>query len=290
MSDQAPTTLAGRPTGAAGSDAAGAELVAAWEHTARSLVELGRDCDDDDFATATDCPGWDVQDQLSHVTGVESSLLGRGEPEHDLPDLAHVRGDFGRRVEVAVDIRRPLPGAEVVAELAEVVDARSRWLREEAPDPGVPVLGPLGRMPHGDVLRMRTFDVWCHEQDVRRGLGRPGGMASPAAAVAVARMRGQLPRVLARGAALGVGTVVVLRVSGPVAFTEAVRIEAGDDGRARGVVLDVVPDAPDVRVDLGTEAYARRSAGRWDVARTAAEVTGDADLGARVLAALAFTP
>ncbi len=290
MSDQAPTTLAGPPTGATAPGAPGAGLVAAWEHTARSLVDLGRDCDDDDFVAATDCPGWDVQDHLSHVTGVESSLLGRGEPEHDLPDLAHVRGDFGRRVEVAVDIRRPLPGAEVVAELAEVVEARSRWLRDEAPHPDVPVIGPLGRMPHGDVLRMRTFDVWCHEQDVRRALGRPGGMASPAAAVAVARMRGQLPRVLARGAGLEPGTVVVLHVSGPIAFTEAVRVEAGDDGRPRGVVLDAVPADPDVWVDLGTEAYTRRSAGRWHVARTPAEVTGDADLGARVLAALAFTP
>lgn len=289
MSEQAGATLdPARQQRERGAEAAA--LVGAWEHTARALLDLGRDCDEEDFAAATDCPGWDVQDQLAHVTGVESWLLGRAEPEHDLPEYAHVHGDFGRRVELAVDVRRSLPGAEVVLELAEVVEARLRWLQQDAPDLDGPAASPFGEMPLREVLRLRTFDIWVHEQDVRAALARPGGLASPAAAVAVARMRRQLPQVLARGAGVEPGRTVVLQVKGPVAFTEAVRVDAGEDGRPRGTVLPEPPEAPDVRVVIGTEAYTRRSAGRWDVARTASEVVGDAELGGRVLAGLAFTP
>lgn len=103
-----------------------------------------------------------------------------------------------------------------------------------------------------------------------------------------------LARVLARDAGVEPGRTVVLCVHGPIAFTDAIRIETGDDGRPRGVLVDdgaeVDPDGPDVRVVLDTESFMRRAAGRWPVAATPATTTGDGDLGRRVLEALAVTP
>src|SRR5690606_41354072 len=88
----------------------------------------------------TACPGWSVKDNASHVIGTESILLGRPQPEVDLPeDLPHVRNDIGRINEVWVQSYRPRPPAEVLADLRQVVAERRAALRgsdQDAVDPG----------------------------------------------------------------------------------------------------------------------------------------------------------
>lgn len=265
-----------------------APAVTAWEHTARAVLALGRDCDEADFATATECPGWTVKDLLAHVAGVER-WLSPGlvqDPPHDPGDLPHVRNDFARRVEVSVDLRRDVAGRDVVAELAEVVDARCAALTDAAADDLV--VGPFGEQRVVDLLAVRTFDVWVHEQDLRRALHRPGGLGSPAAAVAVAYVRAGLGRVVARGAAVEPDRTVVFDVRGPVSFTDALQVSSVD-GRTRGTVVGA-DGRYDVRIVLDTDAFMRRSAGRWPVEGTPATVDGDAELGRRVLEAMAVTP
>ncbi|MFP5336510.1 MAG: maleylpyruvate isomerase family mycothiol-dependent enzyme [Actinomycetes bacterium] len=267
------------------------DVVAAWAQATQALVDLGRACSDGDFERATECPGWTVKDQLSHVVGVERWMQGEAEPRHELPDLPHVHGDFGRRVEVAVDLRRGVPGPQVVDELAMVRSSRLRALGRADADPRSPTVNPLGgTMPLVDVLRMRTFDVWTHEQDVRRALGRPGDLDSAAAAVAVAWVRRGLPRVVARGARVEPGRVAVVDVRGAGGFRDAVTVTSGDDGRPAGLVLPQEPAAPDAVLTLTTEAFMRRSCGRWPAAGTPVEVAGDAGVAARVLEAMAVTP
>lgn len=270
-------------------------VVDAYEHTTGALLDLGRHCTPADFTAPTECPGWSVQDNLAHVASLEAWLLGRAEPEHELPDgLDHVRGDLGRRTEVPVDRRRALAGAQVVEELADVVAARLTVLRPLAASTDrraaeEPVDSPLGgRLPRARLLAMRTFDIWTHEQDVRRALGQPANLGSPAAEVAVAWLRRGLPRVVSRGAGLPVGSSVTVSVTGPVTFTQTVAVRPGDDGRPTGVVVDDPTGA--VTITMGTEAFTRRSCGRWTVADTPAEVVGDPELAARVLEAMAVTP
>jgi len=271
-----------------------AAAVAAWEHTTRTVLALGRDCDPGDFDTPTECPGWTVKDLLSHVVGIERGLLpdAEEEPPHELPgDLPHVHHAFARGVEVAVDRRRPVPGSEVVAELAEVLGARSTLLTAVNPDDVL--AGPFGETTPLALLTLRTFDVWAHEQDLRRALQRPGGLGSPAAAVAVGYVRAGLGRVVAKGAAVEPGRTVVVAVSGPISFTDAVRVDQKRSGKPRGTVLDDVPAVgagADARVALGTEAFMRRSCGRWPASGTPATVEGDATIAALVLEAMAVTP
>lgn len=48
-----------------------------------------------DWERPTDCPGWTVRDQLSHVIGIERALLGEEPPRGDGLDPPHVKNDFG---------------------------------------------------------------------------------------------------------------------------------------------------------------------------------------------------
>ena len=46
-----------------------------------SIAALGQELSDEDWSKPTDCPGWTVKDQLSHVIGTESMLAGRTAPQ-----------------------------------------------------------------------------------------------------------------------------------------------------------------------------------------------------------------
>ena len=47
----------------------------AFGQTARSMVELGAGLGPADWERPTECPGWSVKDQYSHVLGFETYLL-----------------------------------------------------------------------------------------------------------------------------------------------------------------------------------------------------------------------
>jgi|SRR5450631_2860459 len=81
-------------------------LVEAFAQTTQAVIDLASACSDDDLATATECPGWTVHDQISHVVGVEAWLEGYKDPRVKMPQYEHIRNDLGRRVEYAVEVRR----------------------------------------------------------------------------------------------------------------------------------------------------------------------------------------
>ena len=51
-------------------------LIDALDQTVQSVIDLGFGCRDEDFDRPTQCPGWTVKDQISHVVGVEKSFAG----------------------------------------------------------------------------------------------------------------------------------------------------------------------------------------------------------------------
>jgi hypothetical protein len=83
-----------------------------------------------------------------------------------------------------------------------------------------------------------------------------------------------------------VGTTVVLDVRGvhPVHLA----VEVNDQGRAVPVLED--PETPTVSLRMDVEVFAVLAGGRRAVDAVPVEVDGDADLGRRVLEALAVTP
>ncbi len=192
-----------------------ATIVAAHRAVFDGVLEAVDDLDELGWSTPTGCPGWDVRDQLSHLVGIERAMLGDPPDDVELPaGLDHVVTDFDRATELAVEARRRLSAQ---ARLDEARDTFARRLAMlEALDPATlrePLDGPAGmRMKASQMLRTRVFDLTCHEQDIRRALGRPGGLQGPHVDIAVEQVLRAWAKVLP--GRLGDGVVLDVEVVG----------------------------------------------------------------------------
>ena len=202
---------------------------------------LAHEVDLERWGEPTDLPGWSVQDEFSHVTSIESALLGRTDPEHEpeFDKLPHCGDDWVKRhMERGVDLRRGRSPEEVRTELDEVVDARLVEVAALPDDPDALVPGVLGKpRPIGNVVPIRAFDIWAHEQDVRRAVGLDQRLTGPAAEAARDRILMALPDVLSESG-VHEGSTVRWVVTGPLDFEAAVhgdrrRRSRGRRGRSR---------------------------------------------------------
>jgi uncharacterized protein (TIGR03083 family) len=262
----------------------------AWAHSIEAISELVSPLVEGEWNRATECPGWSVRDIVSHVIGSECEMLGDPRPIHSLPrDLFHVKDEVSRRVEVQVDVRRCHTAPEMTSELEYTIIRRSRQLRNEKRDPSTMVMTPLGReMTLERALRLRAFDVWVHEQDLRRALGRPGNLDSPGAHVARDVLLEGLPKVVAKDAGAPPNSAIVLDVSGPLEFMRTVRVDA----EGRGTVDGSVSLGPAVTLATDWETYLRLACGRVRPAavRGNLKIEGDQALADAILAHFAITP
>ncbi|MDN3294151.1 maleylpyruvate isomerase family mycothiol-dependent enzyme [Streptomyces ficellus] len=262
----------------------------AWTHSIEAISELVQPLVEGEWNRPTPCPGWSVRDIVSHVIGMECEMLGDPRPIHSLPrDLYHVRSDFARYMEVPVDVRRHHTGPEMTAELEYVLIRRARRLRNENRSPDTLIRAPLGAEQSLELAyRMRAFDVWVHEQDLRSALGRPGNLDSPGAYVARDNFLAVLPKVVAKDAGAPPNTAVVFDIHGPVEFLRTVRVDA----EGRGTVDGAPSLGPAVTIAMDWETYVRLACGRVRPAAVADRVKleGDEELAAAILAAFAVTP
>jgi len=260
-------------------------LVAALHEQFDALVELGRQLDEAQWETPSECPGWRVKDLYSHVIGTELMLLGRPDEAVDVGDAAHVANDIGRFNEVSVLRRRDRPGTEVLAELERIAAERTAALDAMTQaDFDAESFTPAGQDTYGRFMQIRVFDCWIHEQDAREALGRPGHAAGAAVDVALDEHASALGFVVGKKAGATEGQSVRLRLTGDTERTLDVRV----DGRAR-LVDDL--DEPTTTVTIPTLLWFRYAAGRRpaDPAHPDVRIDGDQDLGRRVLANAAYT-
>ncbi|NGN68492.1 maleylpyruvate isomerase family mycothiol-dependent enzyme [Streptomyces sp. A7024] len=264
--------------------------VDAWTHATTAISELVSPLADGEWHRASGLPGWSVKDVVSHIIGMECEGLGDPRPIHTLPvDLYHVKTEWQRYMEVQVDIRRHHTGPEMTSELEYVLIRRGRQLRNENRGPDDKVRGPLGRQVRiEDYLRDRAFDVWVHEQDLRRALGKPGNLDSAGALVARDLLVERLAKVVAKDAQAAPETVVVVDVTGALDFMRTVRVDK--DGR--GSVDGSVSLGPAVTLSTNWETYLRLATGRTTVAAVEEQVKveGDQKLAAAILRNFAVTP
>ena len=261
-----------------------AHLLAAHQAVFDGVLAAVDGLDEAGWATPTGCPGWDVHDQLAHIVGVERAMLGDPPDVVELPDdLPHVKNVFGQQVEVAVAARRGRPPAELVAEARETFERRVRSLAAmEASTLGEPMDGPGGmRFKASQMLRTRLFDMTCHEQDVRRAVGRPGDLDGPHADIAVE----QVIRAWARNLPERLGPVGVLGIE--VAGRPRATIDLRDGTLRRG------EDGPEPDAVLGLDAgqLLAIGTGRSDAPGIdELSVSGDRGLVERLLADASVTP
>ena len=270
-------------------------LVEAFAGTAQAVIDLGSSVRAGDEDLPTHCPGWTVTDQLRHVESAEAMVFGEPIPEVDVSGYGYVRHSFGEAIERYVESRRGRSLPEVVSDLSATIAQRMAILRDPMTTAEDSVVGPFGPSSLEDLIAIRTFDIWFHEQDLREALGRPGGLDTPAAAHALARTFAVFGRVVARDAAIAPGHAVVLESSGPVTGRVGARVEIGEDGKARGIPLftgDARPheDVPTTSIHLSTRDLMRRAGGRLSTDEVHWSAEGDQDVALRVLDALAITP
>ena len=264
------------------------QMVDLMETVWQSIAALCADFTPEQWATATECPGWAVQDQISHLVGSECRLLGRPAPEHEPADTSNVRNEVGQSNEVLVDYRRQFSGAEVLAEFREVTAERMAILRGMSEDDfAVETPNPLGRGPYTDLLAVRIYDAWVHEQDIRRALGIPGHLSGPVAQHAYGRTQAAMPFVVGRKVKPDDGTTVVFEITGDVGETIALNMDGG-----RAYRMDAAPDSPTVRLTMGLEPFNALGTGRWTAERALSDgsvaIDGDRALGERIVGEMNF--
>ena len=264
----------------------------AWTQSIEAVSELVAPLAEGEWNRPTECPGWSVRDVVSHLIAMELEILGDPRPIHTLPrDLRHVVDEFSRYCEVPVDKRRCHTAPEMTAELEYTIIRRSRALRDNtryAPMDEIRwPMGPYSRdVPYHQLLRTRVFDVWTHEQDLRRALRAPGGLDTAAAAITRDYLVEMLPKAVAKLAGAPAGSEVVFDVSGAQEFMRTVRV----DGSGRGSVDEQVPLAPAVQLTMDWETFARLACGRIPASAAEVKVEGDEVLAGRILDNFAVTP
>lgn len=261
------------------------KVVDLQEDAFRVLGDLCSSLTPEEWALPTDLPGWSVQDNLSHIVGTESIILGHKAPDHDPGSKPWIRNPIGAGNEVQVDFRRYWPPTKVLEEYQEVTGARIKAIRAMTDeDLAAESWTPVGPGTVADLLAVRVMDVWVHEQDIRRAVGRPGSLEGPVAEHAFGRHAGAMPYVVGKKVAPPDGTTVVFEVTGPAGGTIAV----GVAGRAKR--LDAVPDSPDATLSMDLETFNCLCCGRGDPAEhaRAVTITGDRALAEKIIAEFNF--
>ncbi|MEU8353313.1 MULTISPECIES: maleylpyruvate isomerase family mycothiol-dependent enzyme [unclassified Streptomyces] len=263
----------------------------AWTHSIEAISELVTPLVEGEWNRATSCPGWSVRDVVSHIIGVECEMLGDPRPIHTLPrDLYHVTDELSRYIEVPVDVRRCHTAPEMTSELEYTIIRRSRQLRNESRDPETMIRTALGgaQMTLEKALRLRAFDVWVHEQDLRRALDKPGNLDSPAALVTRDVLLDGLAKVVAKDAGAPPESAVVFDVHGPLEFMRTVRVDT--DGK--GTVSGSPSLGPAATLTLDWETYFLLACGRARPETLADRIKteGDQGLAQAILREFAITP
>jgi uncharacterized protein (TIGR03083 family) len=263
-------------------------VVAGLRDVWASLDELLGGLDDADWATPTGLPGWDVQAVVAHIIGTEAMLLGESAPpvEIDTDVRTHVRNDIARFNEAWVIALADETPAAVLARFRDHVARRLEALDATTEEAWETVgFTPAGQDTYGRFMRIRAFDCWMHEQDIRDAVGRPGGEDGPAAEQAIDEMAAALGYLVGKKGKAPEGSRVVVALTGVAGRTVAV--EVGE----RAAIVEELSGPPTVTLTMPIGVFARLGGGRADPAVLVDGVTidGDVDLGERIVANMAYT-
>ena len=149
----------------------------------------------------TECPGWSVQDQLSHLIGIERTLLG--EPRRNGTNL---RVTTCRQSDRLLKNGGSLPVEPSPERSSGPSSSRSPAPAGRAERPDRRGVGPrrwprIGEVAYARVHEVRVFDSWVHEQDVRLALGRPGGSGGLASSTGPGQVQAAMGFIVGKKAA-----------------------------------------------------------------------------------------
>lgn len=259
-------------------------LFALWTDIDRLVTDLP----EVRWDTPVPLPAWQVRDVVAHIIGTESLLLGVPTPQVDVSGAEHVHNPIGALNEAWVQYLSGETGAELLTRFRDVTEQRRTMLTAMSEDDWNAVTDtPAGPDSYGRFMRVRAFDCWMHEQDIREALGRPSTdaeLSSPVAALALDEMAASMGFVVGKKGQAPNGSRVALELTGPLVRTIRVAV----DGRAS--VVDEFDGAPTTVIRIDGLQFTRRGGGRpLTTARPAGiEYEGDVEVGQRVVENLAY--
>jgi uncharacterized protein (TIGR03083 family) len=263
-----------------------AGYVAIWWRAVNDFLDLLEALPEEEWATPTDLAGWDVRACAAHTAHLESILAGNPEESADVGQPSHVTSPMGLYTEIGVVNRRDASADAIINELREVATKRHTALLADPPTDGdarPEVIFAGVPWSWRTLLRNRPIDVWMHEQDVRRAVGRPGNMDSAPAKHTAEYLAESLGYVLGKKVGAPTGTSLVLEMAGSEPFA----FQIDENGRGQRVAP---PAEPTATLHMDRESFIRLSGGRCDAEPGRVTMAGDRHLGAQVLASLATTP
>jgi uncharacterized protein (TIGR03083 family) len=259
-------------------------LFGTWESLDRLLSGLS----EQQWQTPTPLPGWCVRNVVAHIIGTESVLQGLNAPDADIDvsTLDHVRNDVGVANERWVRHLSTESGAELLERFRSITaDRRKRLTDMSVDDWNAPTLTPVGPESYGRFMRVRLFDCWMHEQDIRDGVGLPSSdteLSGPGARQSLDEIAATMGYVVGKLGKAPEGSRVAIELTGPMARTIRVAV----DGRAQ-VVDDFGGSDPTTTIRLDGLLFTRLAGGRTDDT-DGVELGGDTAVGSRVIEHLNF--
>lgn len=270
-----------------------AELTDQLRHTWASVTDVCSSLSAAEWRAPTDCPGWDVRAQVAHLIGTESMLAGRPTPAFDGPYGDHVHNEIGKFNEAGIVSFAGVSDADLLAAFSAVSAERLAAL-SSLDQVAWEVVGPtpIGAAPYRRFMEIRVFDCWAHEQDIRFATDHPGHRSGPAVERCVDEVVGALGFVVGKRTQAPEGSHVRFSLAGSPAAGPTRDVDVVVDGRAR-VVPSGSPATPTVTVHTDPVTFVRLGCGRITgptcVGDGTVTLSGDTDLGERVVGNLAFT-
>ncbi len=235
---------------------------------------------DQQWATPSLCPAWDVRGAATHVVGIEYALQGWK------PDAEAGPPPFERLAEFETEMAGASAGA-FTERVVDVLASRRADLAAMTDDEfAMAMMTPVGPGTYERFMRVRTFDLWVHERDITTPLGLETDDSGPAAEVALDEVEASIGYIAGKCIGLEEGMGIRFEVHGPVEREINVKV----DGRAAKVDSLTDPDAV-IRADSLT--FIQLACGRIDpsdsIEQGKISWTGDAAWGERAARSLRFT-
>ena len=255
-------------------------LFASWDAIEALLAELS----DADWQTPTALPGWTVHDVVAHIVGTEMMLAGAATPEVDVAGRDYVHNEIGALNERWVEHLRGESPAGMLDTYREITARRKEMLSAMPGEEWNTVtFTPAGPDSYGRFMRVRIFDCWFHEHDIRDAVGRPptdAGLSGADSRLALDEMVASMPFVVAKKGRAPDGSRVQITLTGPVARQIRVAVE----GRA-ALVEDFGDAEPTIGITLDGLQFSRLAGGRPLMAGRpeGIDYAGDTAAGARII-------
>ncbi|WP_096370222.1 maleylpyruvate isomerase family mycothiol-dependent enzyme [Mycobacterium ulcerans] len=264
-----------------------AGLFAVWD----SIDALLDGLPEADWQAKSPLPGWDVKAVAAHLIGTESFLMGVAapEPDVDVSALGHVRNPIGVMNEYWVRHLCGESGASLLERFRNVTEKRRKALTDLSNEEwNAATTTPAGPDSYGRFMRIRVFDCWMHEQDIRHALQQESSdeqLAGPASRLSLDEISTSMGFVVGKLAKAPEGSRVLFELTGPL--TREIRVNV--EGRAQ-VVDDFGGQEPTATIRIDGLQFTRLAGGRPKSPARSQDIEfgGDKDLAAHIVERLNF--